>query len=91
MPAPPGPLALRRRARRGLGAAGLVSMLLHALLVAAVLLEIDPRARPPQELPPPSFAVVFQGGSDQAPRAAEAPELAPVTTAEALPPPPPPP
>lgn len=67
-------------------------MLLHAAFILAVLLDLDPRSRRrPQDLPPPSFAVVFQGGSDQAPRAAEAPEEAPVVTAESAPPPPPPP
>ena len=92
----PGPLALGRRPRRRLGWAGATSALLHALFALAILLEIDPRARRPQELPPPSFAVVFEGGSDQAPQAAEAPDLAPAVTAEApptpsAPPPPPPP
>ncbi|NKE19225.1 TonB family protein [Neoroseomonas oryzicola] len=69
-----------------------VSALLHGLFFLAVLLEFDPRSRRgPQELPPPSFAMVFEGGSDQAPRGAEAPEEGPVVTAEAPPPAPPPP
>jgi len=89
-PEPRGPLAKRRRESRGMGVAGLVSTVLHIVLVAAFLLELDPRRQGPQPLPPPSFAVVFEGGSDQAPRGAEAPEEAPTVTAEAPPPPPPP-
>ncbi|MBW6399103.1 hypothetical protein KPL78_14670, partial [Roseomonas sp. HJA6] len=68
----------------------LVSALLHLAFFLAVLLEIDPRSKPQQELPPPSFAVVFQGGADQAPRGAEAPEEAPTPEIAAPPAPPPP-
>ena len=89
VPEPPGPLAPRRRARRGAGIGGLVSTVIHAVVVALILLELDPRGRPPEELPPPSFAVVFQGGSDQAPRGAEAPVEAPVPVIVAPPPAPP--
>ncbi|GGJ38846.1 hypothetical protein GCM10011320_53100 [Neoroseomonas lacus] len=91
MPEPLGPLARRRRGRRTLRWTGLISALLHIALVVAILLDLDPRSKPPQELPPPSFAVVFQGGSDQAPRGAEAPEEAPVTILAPPPAPPPPP
>lgn len=91
VPEPPGPLAPRRRARRALRWTALVSVALHAVLVVAILLDLDPRRRPPDELPPPSFAVVFQGGADQAPRAAEAPDEAPFTALAPPPAPPPPP
>ncbi|MBR0653073.1 energy transducer TonB, partial [Roseomonas terrae] len=91
MTEPPGPLAPRRRARRTLRWSGMVSVLLHLALVVAILLEIDPRGRPPEELPPPSFAVVFEGGAEQAPRGAEAPEEAPAVTLAPPPAPPPPP
>ncbi|WP_230169601.1 hypothetical protein, partial [Roseomonas sp. CECT 9278] len=85
-------MAPRRRGGGRLPVAALVSVLLHGLFIAAVVLDIDPRrARRPEELPPPTFAVVFQGGSDQAPRAAEAPEDAPTPDPGALPAPPPPP
>ncbi|MBP0466404.1 hypothetical protein J5Y09_20925, partial [Roseomonas sp. PWR1] len=82
-------MAPRRRSRPRIGRAGLLSALLHAAIVVLILLELDPRGRPPEELPPPSFAVVFQGGSDQAPRGAEAPVEAPVPIIVAPPPSPP--
>ncbi|NMJ43872.1 TonB family protein [Roseomonas sp. JC162] len=83
---------MRRRPGPGMRIPAAVSAALHGLFILAVLLEFDPRSRrAQQELPPPSFAMVFQGGSDQAPRGAEAPEEGPVVTAEAPPPAPPPP
>lgn len=91
VPEPPGPLAQRRQARRALRWTALISAALHVALVVAILLDLDPRRRAPDELPPPSFAVVFQGGADQAPRAAEAPEEAPAVTLGQPPAPPPPP
>jgi TonB family protein len=79
----------RRRRHDGMGVAALVSVVLHGLVVAALVLDLDPRSRRgPEELPPPTFAVVFQGGSDQAPRGAEAPEEGPIPDVGALPAPP---
>lgn len=82
----------RRHRHDRMGVAGLVSVLLHGLVVAALVLDLDPRSRAGlQELPAPTFAVVFQGGSDQAPRGAEAPEIGPIPDVGAAPAPPPPP
>jgi TonB family protein len=85
-------MALRRRRVPDMGMAGLVSTLLHGLLIAALVLDLDPRSRQtPTAETLPSFAMVFQGGADQAPRGAEAPEEGPAPMIAQAPPPPLPP
>lgn len=101
MPPPPGAAGLRpaghalRAARRGRARwrsrrpAGwpwlLASFLLHGGIVVLALLAAAERERPPEPLPPPAYAMVFEGGAPERP--AEPPESAP---AEASPAPAPP-
>ncbi|WP_027283516.1 TonB family protein [Rubritepida flocculans] len=58
---------------RPLGPWVLASLLLHALLLLPLLLELHPRSRPSEALPPPSFDIVFEGGGAERPEA-DAPE-----------------
>lgn len=89
------------RAARGgsLGPWALASLLLHGLILLLFVLDIDPRGRPSDALPPPSFDIVFEGGGAErsdadAPDGVEvppAPPQPPVPPAAAAPPPPQPP
>jgi TonB family protein len=78
----------------------LASLLLHGLLLLPILLDLDPRGRPSEALPPPAFDIVFEGGGAErpeadapegieAPPAPPAPLALPPAPSPAAPPPPP--
>ncbi|MFN3449943.1 MAG: hypothetical protein ACK44F_14695, partial [Roseococcus sp.] len=54
---------------RPLGPWVLASLLLHGLLLLPILLDLDPRGRPSEALPPPAFDIVFEGGGAERPEA----------------------
>ena len=59
---PPRIAAARARLRNGIA----ISALLHLLIGLAILVAM-PKRRPPETLPSPSFAVVFEGGAPEPP------------------------
>lgn len=104
MPVPRRAKRTRGPAGAGLRLAAIASALLHAGLAALALLAAMGREKPPEPLPPPSYAVEFEAGAPERPAEqegspepegseataeAEAPPEAPMA-AEAEPPPAPP-
>ncbi len=86
-PEPPRPVL-------GFGAYWIGSIAAHLLVAALILFWPEPRQRPSNELPPPSFDIVFEGGQVESPMAepvegVEAPPTPPAPPSQApLPPPP---